>query len=315
MSWDVEKYVIECEKAGLRSGMSKGEDDILANFPPYDSEPRAITSPRTIVDCNGRIMAWVLPNVLPKRIQRAMGKSTSKLGAALHRKMSEKRGHTWRCNPQWFGEHMPRGVMDVSPAWFMVGWKGKLEGIRTSPFLATDQGQEWMRDSADAGAIISGMLRVMHPDQYRMAWEVMNRLRAVRPMEAMWCWPTVFNAVTIVANRQCPLHRDAEGMYRCYDILASVGEYESAPLYLSSLGIQIPNGPGTVVGFSGKALRHGVADAMGSHICHAYYVCESLREFLGVRPTAWMSQEMYRKWVGDTFQSQWFGMARDPFDL
>lgn len=172
-----------------------------------------------------------------------------------------------------------------------------------------------MRESADAGAIISGILRVMHPDQYRMAWEVMNRLRIMRPLEALFRWPTIFNAATIVANRQCPLHRDAEGTYPCYDMLVSVGEYEVAPLHLSSLGFKIPNGPGTVAGFSGKVVRHGVADAAGNRIGHAYYVRESLREFLRIRPTGWMSQEMYRKWVGERFQSEWFGMACDPFNL
>lgn len=176
-------------------------------------------------------------------------------------------------------------------------------------------GKKWMEDFADAGALMSGIMRVMHPDQYRMAWEMMVRLKSVRPLAALHTWPTLFNAVTIVANRQCPLHREPEGSYPWYDILVSIGSYKTAPMYLRSLGFQVLNGPGTIVGFSGKTVCHGVADAAGHRICHAFYMRESIQDFLGVRPANWMTQEVYRPWVGEKWRKNMFGMARDPFNM
>lgn len=69
MSWDVQKYSTACEREGIRNGMTAVETILEGRFPCYDSETRGITTPRTVVDKYGRILTWVLPNVLPKRIQ------------------------------------------------------------------------------------------------------------------------------------------------------------------------------------------------------------------------------------------------------
>lgn len=64
------------------------------------------------------------------------------------------------------------------------------------------------------------------------------------------------------------------------------------------LGIELPNSPGSICGLSGKAFRHGVADADGGRVCHAFYMRKSLHDFTKVRPCGWMTQEVYRQWIG-----------------
>lgn len=165
-------------------------------------------------------------------------------------------------------------------------------------------------------AVISGIARIMHPEEYMMGW---NMLRAASqdPMFTSMInqWPSVFSAVSLVANRVCPYHREAKGDYRLFDILVSSGTYTFAPLQLQPLGFQIPNGPGTVVAFSGKAIRHGVGSADGHRICSAFYMRHSVQSYFRVRPCEWMRQEVYKQWVGPCRNIVFSTLSPNPFDL
>lgn len=167
----------------------------------------------------------------------------------------------------------------------------------------------------EAGALISGMLRIMHPEQYQMALQMFKTIGGEGEFAVMDLWPSVFSAVTVVANRRCPLHRDESGYFPWFDILASVGMYTKAPLELQPLGVQVYNGPGTVVAFSGSGIRHGVAAADGSRICYAFYMRESVQDFVGVRPAGWMSQERYRPWIGHAAPGMLASLTSDPFAI
>ena len=146
---------------------------------------------------------------------------------------------------------------------------------------------------------MSGVLRIMHPEQYRAGMEVLRKLQNDRHSpEELWRWTSIFNAITLISGRHCPMHRDTSGDFHLYDILLSVGEYTSAPMCLMPLGIQISNSPGTLVGYSGFAIRHGVAPADGTRIGHAFYMRKSLQSYSSVRPCGWMTQECYHMWIG-----------------
>lgn len=168
----------------------------------------------------------------------------------------------------------------------------------------------------DAGAIISGILRIMHPDQYRMQWEIQKALhRDSRFTAILDVWPSIFAAISPIANRQTPLHRDGKGHYNWYDILVSVGDYTTAHLCLEPLGFQVRNQSGTVVGFSGKGIRHGVAEADGPRFCHVFYLRADVQAYCQIRPAACMSQEVFRSWVGKVGSQKLANLARDPFTL
>ena len=194
--------------------------------------------------------------------------------------------------------------------------QGKREGLTTSPFISTARGVTWMNDIEEVGWLLSGILRIMHPAQYSMAYQAGEEMMKDKQFQnTLSAWPLIFNATSIIANRRCPLHRDSKGSFNLFDLLVTVGSYSKAPLYLHPLGVQIPNTSGTVTGFSGRAFRHGVAAADGSRVCNAFYMRDSLRRFARIRPPGPMLQEVYARWVGDVATHHLSNLAPNPFSI
>lgn len=147
----------------------------------------------------------------------------------------------------------------------------------------------------------------MHPDQYRMGYQVMRQLAHYpRVQECLTRWPSIFNALTVVSNRGCPMHRDHKGSFPLFDILASTGHYSSAPWLVMPLGLQLPNRPGSICGVSGKAFRHGAVLADGPRLCHAFYMRKELQDFTNVLPCSWMTQDVYSAWMGTRIDEEKF---------
>ena len=194
--------------------------------------------------------------------------------------------------------------------------QGKRQGLTTSPFISTQHGATWTTDMQEVGWLLSGILRIMHPAQYRMAYQVSEVMMQDEAFHhRLASWPIIFQAITVIANRRCPLHRDSKGSFHLFDLLASVGSYNRAPLYLHPLGVQVPNVSGTVTAFSGRAFRHGVAAADGSRICYALYMRDSLRRFAKVRPPGPMLQEVYAPWVGNLCTQHISNLCPNPFTI
>ena len=194
--------------------------------------------------------------------------------------------------------------------------QGKLEGLRSSPTLSTTLGHAWMNENLEPFGIIFGIARIMHPEQYVMGMSMLRAMtRTSKFSQVLPRWPSVFSALSVVVNRMCPMHREQKGDCRFFDILASCGQYTSTSLHLQPVGFQIPNGPGTVVGFSGKALRHGVGHADGDRTCIAFYMRESIRSCFRVRPCGWMRQEVYRECIGPRQNTLYKALSPSPFAL
>lgn len=122
--------------------------------------------------------------------------------------------------------------------------------------------------------------------------ETMIRLRSepdLRP--ALQHWPSVFNAVTVLSNRETPLHRDNNSRSQWYDMLATIGPYEDACLELPGAGLKLKYSSGTILGFAGKVLRHGVAECKGERLCLAYYMRDKVHERMGVEAAGWMKTQ------------------------
>ncbi|KAK7685819.1 hypothetical protein QCA50_011165 [Cerrena zonata] len=318
--WDYHKYVYECTRRCLGGGMGQKERKLAQTFKRWRDDLTTIVSPQTVVDNQGRIIVWALPDLLSPRIQNILEEGTKLQREFLEAELAKgHEGDSWRWNKSLFRKGAPgdiNGVLNFSPAWFMLGHQGKASGLKTSPFLTTSAGELWMKNFFDAGSIISGILRIMHPDQYRMQWETVQVLRHDSRFTAIFdVWPSIFAAISVIANRQAPLHRDPNGNYYWYDILVSVGRYTTAYLCLEPIGFQIRNRPGTVVGFSGKGIRHGVAEADGQRYCHAFYLRTDVQQYCNVRGAGCMTQEVFRRWVGSIGAEKLTNIARDPFFL
>ena len=111
-------------------------------------------------------------------------------------------------------------------------------------------------------------------------------------------WPSAQTAVSVIANRATPFHRDSKSRVTWYDLITSIGPYDCAPMYLSAINLRIDNFPGTMCGFSGSAFRHAVRRCELSRISIAWYMREDLRQRTGVEPASWMVQRKYRDFVG-----------------
>ncbi|KAI0070516.1 hypothetical protein K474DRAFT_1631723 [Panus rudis PR-1116 ss-1] len=157
----------------------------------------------------------------------------------------------------------------------------------------------WCDIMKEAGAIISGILRIIHPEQYRMAYEMRSELlRQDHVASTLRRWPYIFSALSLISNRETPLHRDRSGRHEWYDILISVGNYARAEFQLSSLGFRTDNTPGTLLAFSGSAIRHGAGEADGDRACYALYMRAEMQSYTHVRPAGFPSQAIFEPLIG-----------------
>ncbi|KAI0074723.1 hypothetical protein K474DRAFT_1709604 [Panus rudis PR-1116 ss-1] len=117
-------------------------------------------------------MAWILPNVLPPRIQVALFDAAKLCEPWLARKYNKYIHHSsppWRADPQYFRTGLPDlapGVIDVSTGWYMTGHEHSGKPPSASPMLRHWRGTEWSTLMRKPAALVSGLLRIMHPDQY-----------------------------------------------------------------------------------------------------------------------------------------------------
>lgn len=140
--------------------------------------------------------------------------------------------------------------------------------------------------------LLGAVFRVMHPELYHNSKEALLRLpRNPEQERALIPWGTVFSALSVIANRHTPPHRDTQSRAAWYDLLITAGPYENATLGFPGLGLSFPYSSGSVSCFSGKLLQHQVLDCDGERVCIAYYVRDNVQERLGVKAADWVRTE------------------------
>lgn len=172
-----------------------------------------------------------------------------------------------------------------------------------SPLFTKDAalGVGWSTAMSDTSAIVTGLLRIMHPALYRAGCEAMAKLTAQQPhlSKILQRWGTPFTAITIISNRSTPAHRDTRSLKEYFDILTSVGQFSNAVMELDGVGIQVMVTPGTVIGLCGWVLRHAVKKCSGDRIFYGWYMRSAVHASQGIRPASWMPQETYRTFIGN----------------
>lgn len=163
---------------------------------------------------------------------------------------------------------------------------------------------KWLVETEDAMALIGGILSIAQPELYQVGRQAMQRLADHRGellptqtkelMEALEHWWTPFNAITVVSNRDTPLHRDLGGRPGWSDLLVALGSYKNGRFEIPALGIIYRYNPGTVICFSGTAFEHG-AHCDGDRACVAFYMKDSVMNTLGVPIAGRLNVEEYAR--------------------
>lgn len=183
---------------------------------------------------------------------------------------------------------------------------------------------DWLIDMEETSILLGAFLRVIHPELYQTSLEAMLNLRGLPDIDlALAPWGTVFNALSIIVNRQTPEHRDSQSRSQWYDLLTTFGTYREAFLQLPGLGLEVPYPSGTLVAFSGRMIRHAVPACEGDRVCLAYYMRDAVQERLGSRaadwmrisqlegPGAFMERRVAEIWGADLGQEQLQGFAEE----
>lgn len=124
-------------------------------------------------------------------------------------------------------------------------------------------------------------------------------LRKLRDMEETkdiaQQWQSVYTGIAVISNRTTPLHRDSKGRPEWYDCLFSYSEIGTSPrLLIADIGLDLQYSSGTVVGFCGSILQHGVESwGNGDRICFAHFMREAVRKRLEVGAAGWVYREKY----------------------
>lgn len=152
----------------------------------------------------------------------------------------------------------------------------------------------WCRDMRETGALISAILRVAHPDLYTAGRSSLLRLStSERVKDVLPFWPSIFNSVQLISNRESPFHRDTAGQPSWYDLLVTLGSYRRAELVLRNFGVQVAYKPGTIALLSSLVIHHGVRAVEPDRLCYSWFMSEALHSNLDVPSVPWMSVDVY----------------------
>lgn len=157
-------------------------------------------------------------------------------------------------------------------------------------------GMAWCVDMAESHALLAGIVRVIHPEQYDAGITSMRHVAEVAGVAAaLQVWHLPFNAVTCIFNRCTPPHRDTFGHPRMFDLLVNIGSHqEDARLVLEGVGLAFKYCSGTGLAFSGKLCRHEAEVPEGDRICLAYYMRSAVLGRAGEEIPDWMYRSDYQ---------------------
>ncbi|THH20813.1 hypothetical protein EW146_g653 [Bondarzewia mesenterica] len=146
---------------------------------------------------------------------------------------------------------MPPDTVEMSPGWFEQAHHTAEFGLKCSASFNDrhdDLGcHQWLQDFTDLSAILSGILRIIHLEQYFASIECIEKLGDITDIsELVRRWPSVFN-----------------GHAEWYDLLATIGPYKNGIFELLGISISFQYNSGTVVTLCSQVLTHSVSDVDG----------------------------------------------------
>jgi hypothetical protein len=166
---------------------------------------------------------------------------------------------------------------------------------------------KWLTDTKDIMALIGGIMSVVQPELFSIGRQALEQLanhkddllptQAEELLEVLEQWWAPFNGITVISNRQTPLHRDLGGRPGWSDLLVALGKYQHGRFELPGLGLIYRYNPGTMICFAGSAFEHG-ANCNGDRACIAFYMKDNIMKRLGLPIADWLNVGEYQSGEG-----------------
>ncbi|KIN94820.1 hypothetical protein M404DRAFT_167285, partial [Pisolithus tinctorius Marx 270] len=255
-----------------------------------------ITYPTVLIDKEGGILLWYLPNAISQAYQSEVWNSLGMLSIPLQHSLKSNGTGGWRHDVKNFRDAANlKGTIDLSPAWFQQG-RGPSNPTHHPEVLLvlksksrSKEVREWLQCTAGLHAVLSGALRLIHPNMYLHGWEAIARLRSKavawqdQDMEAVLpIWNSVYSSMSVMVNCTSPPHKDTNGRKVWLDTLLTIGNYPRLDFLVLELRIRLQYNPGTVIALVGSALVHQVDGIDGDRACLAYYMRENVHQYVQV---------------------------------
>jgi hypothetical protein len=159
---------------------------------------------------------------------------------------------------------------------------------------------KWMENTKESMVLLGAIMSIVQPEVYHTGRRALEKLfnepdfvnKQVELFDALEVWWTPFSAMSVVSNRETPLHRDMGGRVEWSDMLIALGEYHHGRFALPGLGLTYRYNPGTVLAFSGKAFEHG-ATCPGNRACIALYMRDNVIKRLKLPTPSWLNVRDY----------------------
>lgn len=190
--------------------------------------------------------------------------------------------------------------MSLSSAFWTKLEKHELPEVSATLKTPNSPGHAWLQATAELSALCRGLFSVLHPEQCCLGHEALARLdcHSIRDPEnlprAMEYWTSPFSGISVISNRETPIHRDTGGRNSWYDLLLTLGNYELGRFEVPGIGLRLAYDPGTIVAVAGKTIAHGVSPCEGDRVCIAYFMRDGVHEQLGIRAGGWMNINYYK---------------------
>jgi hypothetical protein len=103
-------------------------------------------------------------------------------------------------------------------------------------------GRQWLQANTELSALCSGLLSIIHPEQWKIGDTAISCLGPATMRDAhnlpgaIQDWIVPFSSLSVISNRETPLHQDVQGHRTWFDILATFGKYTEGRMELPGIG-------------------------------------------------------------------------------
>jgi hypothetical protein len=142
----------------------------------------------------------------------------------------------------------------------------------------------WVTESDVTSALLSAISCIAHPEQYEAGLRAFTAMQALPEIAEILQWlSSIFSGVSVIANRETPVHWDVSTSLEAYDLLVTLRGDETSSLHLPSMGLWMAYRTSTAVLFSGYAVPYSIVPLEAEWVCFAYYMKDNVHERFGVK--------------------------------